>query len=339
MAKFAVLGAGSWGTALGILLAQSGNHEVTLWEFRPDAAKALTEDRENKEFLAGIPFPEKLGVTNDLDEAIENNEAILLVIPSQVTRSVLEEISLKHSDKVQDKIWIGASKGIENGTLQRMSEVTADVFGDEVLKKYVTLCGPSHAEEVSKSIPTTVVAAGISIDVARQVQEWFSGPTFRVYASEDLIGVELGASLKNVVAIATGICDGLKFGDNTRGALITRGLHEISRLGIALGGQRETFAGLSGMGDLVTTCTSQHSRNRHVGEELGRGKTLKEILDSMHMVAEGVATTQSAWGLAQRENITMPITEQVYKILFEDASAKEAVYQLMTRSLKVEHHL
>jgi len=335
MAKFAVLGAGSWGTALAVLLAGENKHPVRLWEFLPDAAKRLAEDRENREFLAGVTFPSGIEVSNDLAYCVQDAEAVLVVVPSQVVRSVLSGLQGAQTDK----IWIGASKGIENSTLKRMSEVTAELLGEQVSDRYVALSGPSHAEEVGKAIPTTVVAASQNLETARKVQEWFSCPSFRVYASDDPVGVELGASLKNIIAIATGICDGLGFGDNTRGALITRGLHEISRLGTALGGTRETFAGLSGLGDLVTTCTSRHSRNRYVGEQLGRGRSLDDILKTMHMVAEGVATTRSAWDLAQREKVEMPITEQVYRILFEGASAKEAVTQLMTRSLKVEQRL
>lgn len=336
MAHVSILGAGSWGTALGVLLTNDeNNHTATLWEFNADLAKQLQQDRENKKFLAGVPLPENLSVTNDLDEALEGSEAVLLVVPSQVTRAVLERIGPEH----RDKVFIGASKGIENTTLMRMSQVVADVLGEEVMDRYVSLSGPSHAEEVGKGIPTSVVVASRDLKVAHEVQQWFSGPSFRAYRTEDVVGVELGASLKNVVAIATGILDGMGFGDNTRGAVITRGLHEITRLGVALGGQRETFAGLSGMGDLITTCTSKHSRNRHVGEELGRGKKLDQILAAMHMVAEGVATTRSAYDLAVREEIEMPITEQVYRILFEDENPKEAVIRLMTRKLKVEHSL
>lgn len=335
MANFAVLGAGSWGTALAVLLAGEQNHKVKMWEFFPEAAKKLAEDRENREFLPDVMFPDNIEVTNDLAYSLEGVDGVLVVVPSQKVRSVLQNIKGDHSDKV----WIGASKGIENNTLKRMSEVTEEFLGEGVARRYVAFSGPSHAEEVGKSIPTTVVAGCHDLETAQTVQEWFSGRTFRVYASDDPVGVELGASLKNVIAIATGICDGMGFGDNTRGALITRGLHEISRLGTALGGKRETFAGLSGMGDLITTCTSKHSRNRYVGEQLGRGRSLEDILKSMHMVAEGVATTRSAWDLAQREGVEMPIAEKVYQILFEGASAREAVIQLMTRSLKVEQHL
>ena len=335
MAKLAVLGAGSWGTALAILFAGEGGHTVKLWEFFPEVAKKLADDRENREFLPEIPFPDGIEITNDLTYAVDGVDAVVVVVPSQVVRATLKNLKDDHSDK----IWIGASKGIENNTLMRMSEITAELLGPDVAARYVALSGPSHAEEVARSIPTTVVAASNDLATSRQVQQWLSGPTFRVYAGEDVVGVELGASLKNIIAIATGICDGMGFGDNTRGALITRGLHEISRLGIALGGKRETFAGLSGLGDLVTTCTSRHSRNRYVGEQLGRGRSLEDILGTMHMVAEGVATTRSAWDLAQREGVEMPIAEQVYRILFEHASVREALVQLMTRSLKVEQHL
>ncbi len=332
MARFAVLGAGSWGTALAIHLAGPQKHDVTLWEFRPDAAENLAKDRENKEFLAGIQFPARISITNDLDAAIEGVDAVLLVVPSQFVRMTLE----KMKNPPDSAIWIGASKGIENGTLLRQDEVIGDVLGQNFRNRFVALSGPSHAEEVSRNVPTSVVAACQNLDYAQQVQDWFSGASFRVYASYDIVGVELGGSLKNVVAIATGILDGLGFGDNTRGALMTRGLAEMSRLGTRLGGQRETFAGLSGMGDLITTCVSKHSRNRHVGEQIGKGKTLQQVLDEMTMVAEGVATTRSARDLARKFNVEMPITEQVYSILFDNASPAEAVRELMTRSLKVE---
>ncbi len=333
MAVIAVLGAGSWGTALAILLAEHGDHDVRLWEFRPDAAGKLAEERENREFLPGAPFPDPLRVTNDLREALEGTEGALIVVPSQFVRSALERIDWD----VSDKLWIGASKGIENRTLMRMSEVATEVLGEGIRERYVALSGPSHAEEVARKLPTTVVAACPDLDHARRVQTWFSGPTFRVYASDDIVGVELGGSLKNTIALGTGICDGLGFGDNTRGALITRGLAEIARLGVRLGGRPETFAGLSGMGDLITTCTSPHSRNRYVGEQLGKGRTLEEILSSMHMVAEGVETTRAVHRLSRKAEVEMPISEQVYRVLFEGASPRKAVQQLMTRSLKVEN--
>ncbi|MFH0881949.1 MAG: NAD(P)H-dependent glycerol-3-phosphate dehydrogenase [bacterium] len=336
MSSLAILGAGSWGTALAIQLTSESGHDVRLWEFRPDAAEALKRDRENREFLPSAMFPDGITVTNDLNETLAGVEIVLLVVPSQVTRKVMEQIDPL---AVKDKVWVGCSKGIENGSLKRMSEVAEEVLGPDIANRYIALSGPSHAEEVSQNIPTTVVAAGRDLALAQRIQKEFSSRTFRVYASDDVVGVELGASLKNVIAIASGICDGMGFGDNTKGALMTRGLHEITRLGIQLGGQRETFAGLSGMGDLITTCTSRHSRNRFVGEQLGKGRTLNNILKNMHMIAEGVTTTKSANDLANREGVEMPITHQVYRILFEEADAREAVTALMTRSLKVEHHL
>ncbi|MBS1261167.1 MAG: Glycerol-3-phosphate dehydrogenase [NAD(P)+] [Calditrichaeota bacterium] len=336
MARFAILGAGSWGTALGIMLARQDEHSAVLWEFRPGAAEQLIADRENREFLPGAPFPDSLIVTSDLDASLTDCDAVLVVVPSHVVRSVLERIE---PETLADKVLIGASKGIEQDTLQRMSEVAAAVLGERVARRCVALSGPSHAEEVAKGIPTTVVSAAHDLDVARIVQHWLSCPAFRVYASDDITGVELGGSLKNIIALATGICDGLGYGDNTRGALMTRGLHEISRLGIALGGRRETFAGLSGMGDLITTCTSRHSRNRYVGEQLGRGRSLDDILRNMTMVAEGVTTTKAACALADEHDVEMPIAEQVHDILFAGRQAKEAVIQLMTRKLKVERHL
>ncbi len=334
MADFAVLGAGSWGTALAILLKNhTDNHEVMLWEFRPDAAERLKKDRINREFLPGMPFPDGLNVTSNLEEALEGRDAVLMVVPTQFVRSALENVT----NSPKNAIWIGASKGIENKSLKRVSELAEEVLGPEVAERFVAFSGPSHAEEVSKNLPTTVVAACPNLELARTVQHWFSGPTFRVYASDDRVGVELSGALKNVIALATGICDGLGFGDNTRGALMTRGLVEIARLGMHFGGRQETFAGLSGMGDLITTCTSRHSRNRHVGEQLGRGRSLDDILKTMNMVAEGVATTQSAYQLARKSSVEMPITDQVYRILFEDVSPRQAVMKLMTRRLKVEH--
>ncbi len=336
MAHFGVLGAGSWGTALGIQLAQQNEHTVRLWEFRPDAAITLESDRENREFLPGAPFPDSLEITSNLNHALDGAEAVLLVVPAQVTRGVLEQIK---PEQVAGIPLLGASKGIEQKSLLRMSQVVKDVLGNDAGANYLALSGPSHAEEVAKGIPTTVVIAGTNHNLAAEAQQWFSSPAFRVYSSDDTVGVELGGALKNIIALATGICDGLGFGDNTRGALMTRGLHEITRLGVALGGQRETFAGLSGMGDLITTCTSKHSRNRFVGEQLGVGRTLDDILENMTMVAEGVATTQAGFQLAHQLGVELPIVDKVHQILFEGHEAKQAVIELMTRSLKVEQHL
>ncbi|MDP8229301.1 MAG: NAD(P)H-dependent glycerol-3-phosphate dehydrogenase [Candidatus Electryoneaceae bacterium] len=331
--KIALLGAGSWGTTLALLMIRQG-HDVTMWEFRPDAVWRMQEDRENKEFLSGYPFPDKLEVTDDIGEAISGAGICLSVVPSHAVRSTA---SLLLGKLPPDCIIISASKGIEQNSLMRMSEVFQDVLEDQIGDDRLgTISGPSHAEEVIVGLPTTVVVASENMETAQVVQQLMSSDRFRVYASDDLIGVELGGSLKNVIAIGTGIADGLGFGDNTKGALLTRGLAEISRLGVQLGGRPETFAGLSGMGDLVTTCCSVHSRNRYVGEQLGKGRTLQEILDEMVMVAEGVRTTESVYALAQREQIIMPIAQQVYRVLFEDVDPMRATVELMTRRLKVE---
>lgn len=336
MAHFCILGAGSWGTALGIQIASQNEHSVHLWEFRPESARTLAEERQNREFLPGAMFPDGLTVGSDLNRALDGADAILLVVPAQVMRSVLERID---PEQIGDTPLIGCAKGIEQKTLLRMSQVVENVLGEDIANNFIALSGPSHAEEVAKRIPTTVVTAARDIALAEQAQHWLSGPAFRVYASDDIVGVELGGALKNIIALATGICDGLGFGDNTRGALMTRGLHEVTRLGVTLGGQRETFAGLSGMGDLITTCTSRHSRNRFVGEQLGKGRTLDDILKNMTMVAEGVATTQAGHALGQKLGVELPIVDKVYQILFEELDAKTAVTELMTRSLKVEQHL
>jgi glycerol-3-phosphate dehydrogenase (NAD(P)+) len=327
-----VLGAGSWGTTLSLLLHRKGCL-VRLWEFRKDAAERLFKDRENKEFLPEVPLPEEIVIHYEAARLLDGANVILLTIPSQFVRNALE----KMVDEIPgDAIIVNAAKGIEDTTLLRPSEVVEGLLPGTLPDRYAALSGPSHAEEVSRGVPTTVVSASPNLETARAIQSLFFTPAFRVYAREDLVGVELGAALKNVIAVAAGISDGLGFGDNTKGALLTRGLAEMSRLGIKLGGQPQTFAGLSGMGDLITTCMSRHSRNRYVGEQIGLGKTLKEVEASMTMVAEGVATTVSSRELAHREDVPMPITEAVYTVLFENKPAKEAVVELMTRELKVE---
>ncbi len=331
--KIAVLGAGSWGTTLALHLVGLG-HRVCMWEFRPDAVYRLESDRENKEFLPGHPFPANLQVTGEIKGALEGAEICLFVVPSHAVRSTARRLI----DYIpSDVLTISATKGIEQGTLMRMSQVIEDVWGDHFkLENFVALTGPSHAEEVVLGLPTSVVSTSINLDTAKRIQKLMSSERFRVYAHDDLVGAELGGSLKNVIAIAAGISSGLGFGDNTIGALLTRGLAEISRLGQHFGGNGATFAGLSGMGDMITTCCSRHSRNRYVGEQIGKGRKLQEILDGMVMVAEGVRTTASAWALAQREGIVMPITEQVHSILFENADPMQATIELMTRKLKLE---
>lgn len=332
--KIAVLGAGSWGTTLALHAARTGSDEVRLWEFRPDAVRIMEQDRENKEFLPGHVFPESLRVTDDIEWAVADVDVCLSVVPTHAVRETLKRILQGLSERC---IFVSATKGIEQVTLMRVSEIVMDVWQDEFsLERFVCLTGPSHAEEVSIGLPTTVVTASVNLKNAKFVQELLSTERFRIYSINDLIGAELGGSLKNVIAVAAGIGDGLGFGDNVKGALLTRGSAEMSRLGVKLGGRQETFAGLTGIGDLITTCCSRHSRNRYLGEQIGKGRKLKDILAEMHMVAEGVRTTESTWALAQREQIEMPITEQVYRILFEDADPLQATTELMTRKLKVE---
>ncbi|TKJ42143.1 glycerol-3-phosphate dehydrogenase [candidate division LCP-89 bacterium B3_LCP] len=330
--SIAVLGAGSWGTTLALVLHGKG-FPVRLWEFRKEAAIRLQQDKENREFLPGIPLPVSMSIHHDAVECLQGANVVLLAIPSQFVRSAMERMVDYFPTNA---LIVNAAKGIEEDTLKRSSEVVADLFPHVLPNQYAALSGPSHAEEVSRGIPTSVVAASPSLDTARTVQELFYTPSFRVYASQDLIGVELGAALKNVIAIGTGISDGLGFGDNTKGALLTRGLAEMTRLGVKLGGQPRTFAGLSGMGDLITTCMSSHSRNRYVGEQVGKGKTLEEVEAGMSMIAEGVCTTRSTYQLSRRENVPMPICEAAYTVLFEDKDPKQAVIDLMTRELKVE---
>jgi len=331
--KIAVFGAGSWGTTLGLMIARTGR-DVSLWEFRPDAVERMKRDRENMEFLPGHPFPANLHPTGDVLEAAEGASALLMVVPSHAMRATAKRLA---GGPPPGSIVISATKGVEEGSLMRMSEALADVWGAGFdLNQFAVPPGPSHAEEVVLGLPTSAVCASTDIETAHRVQKLISGERFRAYATDDVVGVELGGSLKNVVAIAAGLADGLGFGDNTKGALLTRGLAEISRLGVKLGGRPATFAGLSGMGDLITTCCSRHSRNRYVGEEIGKGRKLKDVLAGMTMVAEGVRTTASAYALGKRESIDMPITEQVHRILFEDVDPLKATIELMTRRLKVE---
>lgn len=328
-----VIGAGSWGTALADLLARIG-HQVTLWAYEPDLVARMRDTHENDLFMPDIRLHDKLEFTDKIGAAVKGRELLLLVPPSQLMRQVFRQI-LPHID--DDLVLVSASKGIENQTLMTMSQVL-----DEELKgagrraKSAFLSGPSFAREVAKGLPTAVVAASEDEAVAKLVQKVFSGELFRVYTNSDVIGIEFGGALKNVMALAAGIADGLGFGSNTRAALITRGLSEMTRLGVAAGACPQTFAGLAGMGDLVLTCTGALSRNRTVGLELGRGRSLQEILAGMTMVAEGVKTTISTYQLASRLQIEAPITEQIYKILEEGKEPRQAVMDLLGRSLKAE---
>lgn len=329
--RIAVIGAGSWGMAIARLLDQNG-HEVTLWAYDPREYQQLLQERGDYRKLPRLQLASSVHVTNDIRLAIADADLITLAVPAQYLRSVLRTVGKQVGAGVG---MINLAKGIETTTLKRMSEVIREETN--VSQEHIcTLSGPSHAEEVAVDMPTSVTVAGISESFTTRVQEAFSCGTFRVYRSRDLIGVELGGSLKNVIAVASGIVDGLGYGDNTRGALICRGLAEMIRLGQALGAQAETFAGLSGLGDLVTTCCSRHSRNRWVGEQIGQGKRLHEILLTMTMVAEGVETSRSAFALAQKCGVEMPITGQVNKILFEGKAPLEAMEELMGRTLKAE---
>lgn len=324
------IGAGSWGTTLAILLAESG-HDVTLWAHGREQQDRLRTERENALYLPGIPFPDRLSIADDIFDAAAP-DVVVIATPTQFIRQTLAPID--------PGLWKGAtvvsaSKGIERGSLLRISQLLEEMF-DIPGERFVCLSGPSHAEEVARKIPTTVVAASPGLDAAKLVQGLFSCDSFRVYASADLLGVELGGSLKNVIALCAGIVDGLGFGDNTKAALITRGLAEITRLGGALGAEPQTFSGLSGLGDLVVTCTSRHSRNRFVGERIGRGDALDDIVAEMRMVAEGVTTTESAYQLAAKHDVEMPITNEVYRILFEAKDPREATHQLMTRQARHE---
>ncbi len=332
MARVSVLGAGGWGIAIANLLAETDN-QVILWKHDPAAVKKLILTRRDNSKLRGVDIHTKIQITHDMDEAMDDREVVVLAIPTQNVRRVCEKI--KSTGKAVP-IVVSLSKGIEITTLKRVSEVICEVLGDEVADRLVVLSGPSHAEEVSRKVPTSVVAAGKRHMALVEVQHLMSTANFRVYTSEDIVGVELGGALKNVIALAAGMLFGLRLGDNTVGALLTRGLAEMSRLGAKMGAKEETFAGLSGLGDLVTTCVSFHSRNRFVGERIGRGEKLPEIMSTMTMVAEGVPTTRAAVRLAEKYNVEMPITRQVYEVLFDSKSPAKALSDLMSRELKSE---
>jgi glycerol-3-phosphate dehydrogenase (NAD(P)+) len=330
--KISVLGAGGWGTTLAILLHYNG-HNVTLWEYRKSYAKELNKKRINTDYLPGIKIPKELIITAELNQATHDKNLIVLAIPSQFLRGVVKKIPFSN---IRNSILVSVAKGIEKDSLLTMSQMLIEVDPNLNYEQIGVLSGPSHAEEVAKRIPTTVTSASENLDTARSIQAAFMNSYFRVYASTDILGVELGGAFKNVIAIGAGIIDGAGFGDNTKAAIMTRGVAEISRLGLAMGARPETFAGLSGMGDLIVTCMSKHSRNRYVGEQIGKGKKLKQVLKTMDMVAEGVETSRSASQLAKKHNVETPITNEVYKILFEDKDPVKATTDLMTRDMKTE---
>lgn len=329
--KISVLGAGSWGTTLACLLANNG-HQVYLWEINKELAEKLDKERVIP-FIGGANIPQSITISSDLN-MINETEAVLFVVPSHFLRSTVMSIKKLNIDLGQ-KLIITATKGIENDTLLRVSEIIEEIYPN-TKDKVVALSGPSHAEEVSKQIPTVVTSASKNKELAIKVRDLFMNDYFRVYTQDDIVGVELGASLKNVFAVAGGIIDGLNFGDNTKAAIISRGLKELIRLGVALGGKENTFYGLSGVGDLMVTCFSRHSRNRNLGEMLAKGKTLQQAEKELKMVAEGVKTCISAYQLGKKLNIELPIINEVYEVLFNNKDAKKAVYDLMTRSPKAE---
>lgn len=330
--RIAVLGAGSWGTTLAIVLSEN-KHDVSLWTYRPEQAALMTETRENPSFLPGIKIPQQICIVTDIEEAAYKKEMIVSAVPSQFLRSVIQQIA--HHD-LSGTVIVNVAKGIENRSLMTMSEVMLDVFEHEKKANLAILSGPSHAEEVSVRMPTAVVSASFTMKTAKMVAVAFSTPYFRVYVNDDIRGVELGGALKNVIAVGAGVVDGAGYGDNTKAAIMTRGIAEMTRLGVKMGALPRTFAGLSGVGDLIVTCMSKHSRNRYVGQEVGKGRKLDDVLKEMVMVAEGVATCKSAVDLASKHRIEMAIFAEVYKILFEGKDAHRATEDLMAREAKGE---
>ena len=327
--KVAVVGSGAWGTALAIRLCKNG-HDVTMWTFEKELVDGMVNDRHNPR-LPNAVLPQSLKISTDY-ACVAGCKMVVIAAPSFPIRSVCKGVA-PHLD--EDAILVSVTKGIENGTLLRMSQVVAEVTGHEV----VVLCGPSHAEEVAMSIPTGCVAACENQELAKLVQDAFMSESFRVYTSPDAIGAELGGALKNVIALCAGISDGLQLGDNTKALLMTRGLTEMARLGLAMGACPETFAGLTGVGDLIVTCTSMHSRNRRAGILIGQGKTAKEAMDEVGAVVEGYYAAESAWGLCQKMGVEMPILQAAYNVLYNDAPARNAVGVLMGREQKSENEI
>lgn len=331
--KATVIGAGSWGTALAVVLDSNG-HDVRIWAREQEIADAINLDHHNPTYLPELALPPSITAYTDLADCARNRDLIVFATPSHTMR----EVSLRVKPYLEgDEIVVSVSKGIEIGSYLTMTQVLADTLSGTIIEDHIgALYGPSHAEEVSRLKPTAVVSAAYSKSAALTIQQAFMTPMFRVYANHDLVGVEVGGSVKNIMAIAAGIVDGAGLGDNAKAALLTRGLQEMKRLGLRMGGSSDTFSGLAGIGDLIVTCTSEHSRNRYVGYHIGKGEKLGEIIARMAMVAEGVNTTKSVHGLALKLGVDMPITHRVYEILFEDKSALEAMRELMTREAKDE---
>ncbi len=336
MSEIAIIGGGAWGTGLAIVLARKGTHRVRLWAHEVDVCESISRNRINERFLPGQLIPEAVVASNDLAQVLGGSQIIVSVMPSQHCRSLFERMRTHISPSA---LIVSATKGLEEGSLQRMTEVITSVMAQPATSSCAigALSGPSFAKEVARGDPTAITVASQNPALLQTVQREFSDPAFRVYTNHDLVGVELGGALKNIIAIAAGICDGLGLGHNSVAALITRGLAEMTRLAVACGGRAETMAGLAGLGDLVLTCTGGLSRNRSVGVELGRGKRLHEIIAGMHgMVAEGVFTTTAAVGLAHARGVEMPITEQMHAILHDGKPPRQAIQELMTRTGKSE---
>ena len=324
-----VVGGGSWGTALAILLSKKG-YNIDLWIRNEEQCKEINNSRENIKYLPGVVIPNNAFVTSNLAQTLDNKDLIVLAVPSYAVRETL--ISAKEHIK-KDQIVVNVAKGIENDTLLRVSQIVHEIIPQA---KYGILSGPSHAEEVARDVPTTVVAASEEKKVARYIQDVFMTPKFRVYTNPDVIGVELGGSLKNVIALGAGISDGLGYGDNTKAALMTRGIIEMARLGEKMGANKLTFTGLAGFGDLIVTCTSMHSRNRRAGILIGEGKSIDEAIKTVGMVVEGIKTTKSAYQLSQKYNSSMPIVKEIYEVLYEGKDVKNSVINLMLRDKKHE---
>lgn len=330
MAEIGIMGAGSWGTALALLLANNG-HNVTMWSIDQAEVEMLCTHREHQSKLPGVKLPENISFTNNMPEGIEGKDVIVLAVPSIFTRGTAHNM---RPYVAEGQILVNVAKGIEDDTLKTLSEQIEEEIPQAVV---AVLSGPSHAEEVGRGIPTTVVVGARKRETAEYLQGIFMSDVFRVYTSPDVLGVELGGSLKNVIALAAGMADGLGYGDNTKAALITRGIAEIARLGVKMGGTIESFHGLAGIGDLIVTCASVHSRNRKAGYLIGQGRTMQEAMDEVQMVVEGVYSAKAAGKLAKQYGVSMPIVEEVNKVLFEDKKAADAVKDLMQREGKSEH--
>lgn len=329
MEKVCVMGAGSWGTALALLLSDKG-YDVYLYMRNTSQLKEISDTGKNSKYLGEINIPKAINLSSNIEECVKDSTAVVFAVSSQATRSAMESVRPYISN---DAIAVNVSKGLEKTTNLRISQIASEILEQN---PFVVLSGPSHAEEVAEKMPTTVVAASDDIKAAQYIQDMFSNEYFRVYTNPDVIGVELGGALKNIIAFGTGIIDGLGYGDNTKAGIMTRGIAEITRLGVAMGASISTFAGLSGIGDLIVTCTSMHSRNRRAGILIGQGKTLEQTLDEISMVVEGITATEVAYNLSKQYNVDMPITAEIYNVLFNNKKVKDSLNSLMTRTTKHE---